>query len=1004
MSTTVMTGSVTSTVKSQASRNPGPRSVKSTVWTHDGKATPKLAHQYLQVCNEDIEECYRPYLSVPRPSSGTYQALPKVSSAVGKLATEFAGTSPLQSSLYVRDLTREGIEPNPGFRGRGGRRPEGRRPQGRKRVTPEEKKRREAQSRRDKKVSQKKVVHKNQTKKNQKQNKQNKNKQQQKHKKQIHPQQKHPQRNDLQIVRTVEAMVRPRTRPVAGNKAATRFPKHVFPSMARTMSKALAQTKFMANQPVVHKGVEGHHVKSGQILVMAPQVINFDRGSYIDQSSTAGVLSYHMIMSEMFTAVGWRTAPPRIKDICLPTGGVAGKLSPSFVRMFLLWAHLDLMRDTGSLMTQGSDTDVFALFPPFPAAAKVPVGWLNYIRGYCPYTDSNGVTFQNQWTISPTVFGATLENELDSSATLFAKSHSGAFFPCYLTQGNANGSAYEYAHQGGFTKASITWQAFFDGWEAISDWWASVFPCDSLENVKRTAPDASAYVFNLGGALVCATNEYNPEHSVLYVQPVKKLNVTGFAYPKSVGIPIVEDTSGGTPYLAGVDGCLGFLANYAMLSLDYERLGTIHEAHLASIWAPVTTYAPNLTCVDMRSLQQVICACVEAFAVDSETAAVMHIVLWSKFLRATARATAMAAALEADSAMFLNHIHPIFAVFDELLVPPAFAEWVSGFGPVIIEGRVNWPYVMVPISHNTYPSWIRFLAILSTGPAQSLPICSLYPNMIRPGGQIVGGVTYNTTNFPSTRTFPLVPTFQDVHFVDAYTALDGYENFVPMEVTRFGLIEMACAAGVEVADQPLNGQFGGSYGYIFANGTDVTSITTPRVVGGADAMRALTHGYRTVNQTTVNTMLQGFRSSRFQLLMPPYAFARYMSVGKGWTVLGQELANREAEENVGVSVDGITVTPPRREDTELGTVRNIANDFFVDAAKALTGLEGRSIGDLAKEAVKSSASIITSEFIPFGGPLLEAGIELGSKVVRKILGTTESHEVKRRARPEKDHI
>jgi hypothetical protein len=534
--------------------------------------------------------------------------------------------------------------------------------------------------------------------------------------------------------------------------------------------------------------------------------------------------------------------------------------------------------------------------------------------------------------------------------------------------------------------------------ESLSDYWASVYPSVPYGKAAFTkAVDASSYARFIAGFTICATTDYNEELVPLYVEcAAQSTDQMGFAFSRSVGLPLMEDPS--VSDILGTGRSTGFSMNYALMGLDYDLLGSIHSAHQKSIWAPATTFAPNLICPDTRPLNEIILACCEAFTTTAAATASMFVVMWSKFLRAACRSTCWP--LVMNSTGEHKNIVPISGSFDEVLVPPAVTEWVSGFGPLINDGRVTWPVLVVDAGRITGYDWVSCL-VNGFNFANKPPCQAWNPSFASPAGIVVGSVTFNSTNFPNTSIMPAVPDELADVLSAPITALAGYRNFVPCEATRFGLIDMHCLCVLQdLSTTPSSADFPGVAGFLIKKLSEVSFVLSPRVITGPDIYRIATHRYRSVNSAASAIAFMPFRSARLRIASPAYIAARFMSAGTGWTVLGEEFAQREAQDKSSFSIDGLTVAPVKTRGSELATVRSIAGDFFNEASSVLVGLSSRPIKDVALDAAKATSKLIVSEFLPFGGPILSAGIEYGVEKIRKLLSSSETADVKRKGHQE----
>jgi len=395
----------------------------------------------------------------------------------------------------------------------------------------------------------------------------------------------------------------------------------------------------------------------------------------------------------------------------------------------------------------------------------------------------------------------------------------------------------------------------------------------------------------------------------------------------------------------------------------------------------------------MRSITEVMMACLEAFATSANVCWVMLIILWSKFLRASAKSVAIWSSFANGGGA-----SPIPGVFDDLLVPPAFTEWVSGFGPVINEGAVSWPVIILDENTGSAWSWLQFAK--GTVSVSSGTPCRAFQNSFINNGAAALTLSnmpaFTSINWPSGWGFPAVPVSLSGEIAALYTTLPGYQNFVPMEVTRFGLIDNMCVVVVSTPGS-LGGRGDvGAFGFRIQIQILTEYLYAPRILAGPDIIRALSHKYRTVASTSVSNVLMPFNSSRVEEFSSSYVTAKYMSAGTGWTVFGEELANREAEAHTSLSVDGLTVAPKFKERSELATIRGIVSDLFTNMAQNLPGLSSKPIGEIAADALKSTARIITSEFLPFSGPILEAGLEFGANTIKKFLSRSEQRDVVRK--------
>lgn len=627
-----------------------------------------------------------------------------------------------------------------------------------------------------------------------------------------------------------------------------------------------------------------------------------------------------------------------------PTAGqemAAGGLGlPGRVKFYIMWAILSKLREAGSLTS--ANGDVFTMFPEFPSDGPVPVSAALFLKYMLPY-EHNGTRFNKNFTMDATYFGTTTNNGIiQPSNTGVSKSITGNVFSVY------GGTAADYNLSGA---ASYVVADQYQKWQEMAAYLSGSVSCVSYSKIGSRAPDASAHALLNAGQTRCAVPNYNKEYVGLFNFD---LAVNAVADP-GLNMHAVEQVvvQGATlPMNSNMQMMLKQM-NFCSVFAESEFRGTIHASLMTTDFRDLATFAPTVRYLNAKAFWDVVMVSQQGYCINNSMAMASTVVWWCHLLAACRRGLAMSLCQATSTDL------PLHRPFATLPVPAAVAEYISGIGPVVNEGRIHWvlPRIDAIPAPTTGRSWLRFLVSGFSGAFDDGPY--VWSNsVIVSGGVVIGPITYNTTNFPAG-SYTLVPVKVARDITLSYNTISPMAEFVPVEEARRGLPDVLCPVDIVYSTSTAGAQNGIS----IASSARVDSIVTPVMGSGVDLHRFLAHSYIRASSESVDLYPRGSRTAG--LIDPSFTFYRWITT-QGFTRLNEEIAGLAVKSEDGKTIGSYTTESTAQRSGVVNAIRKVANDYFSTSEKA-----GGTVDVTPKEI--ASANKDTSESYDWAPYLWAAG-------------------------------
>lgn len=691
-------------------------------------------------------------------------------------------------------------------------------------------------------------------------------------------------------------------------------------------------------------------------------------------------------MVAAFVNVAYWQAPPNPREMN-GSGGSFGDLCPMWVKAYLMQYVLTHLRRVGSL-TSLTGADVYGTFPDFGDDNPVPVGLVNYLEYFMPYSSGSGsleVRMQHLFAVPDDYFTALSNAFISPTSSKVAYAFEFYQTPCLVpttTTAPYREWAYSFANNVVGTPRSI-FNVGNTTREAVMTYLNGVFHCVPSKLTRHKAPDASTYAIGhrsipSGTYFMGPSDHFSTMVAEITIIPVSS-QIAQPAIVKRSGGFASEVTSWTTDF--GYNG----VRNYALCSLDFKKHGLM-AALGASKYSGLETFVPTLARWSTSAASMLLFETATRLGLTSTQISALSIVFWSKVMFAARHG------LSFTKSEYL--VHDSFGLTP---LPAPLATYVDGLGPVVVAGRVQYLCVQQFIPATVVSgagNWLSRMIFGTPTPTNTDTSSFWNGNVGYASGNTIGNLQFVIANFPPASWNVLagivvVPVEMATNIQDVYAQIPAFNNFVPTMPSPLGSRDQ-----MAIVDTNIDG--GSGYGQSFAGHTIninqlVNNVYSIIAGSASDAVRAASMSYRLVNPAWDVRRLTCFNVVGLGVAHITNDLAAWLTSGTGYTYIVQRTAEAQPKtKSMGETVAGFTVPSDQVSANTTRIVRETVNDFASTIANRIQDVSRASPHDVAKTSMQHHAKYNFSEFLPglikrAGSVLKGNAVKLSEKQVEKDL-------------------